>query len=444
MEYKNLKDCEAVCNGVCNRVRKFGREDVYYDCVNYAAYYFCHGGIPSYWALSSILAILNLLIYCIARIRGSYFSTAWKLISSIVQNFMVGLIIMGIVCITRLDEFEPQFLASIVFPSVVTIIMSTVSYQLSKCSMLEKRADDDSHDENEDNDINTFISKCHYNPPIIKLEGVCVKSDYDMEYVDYVPYQSWKSESEPGEEIKSSFFVVETENEFVLSKKLESDLSEKENYIKGLATQIDATFKQDDVTYDVYNVKKRKIFGHSRYFNFMNSKPGEVVYVILHFLGFAAAFENMLGVLLKKVVIKTRRVLSDSNDLPIPANAPDPKGIGCEANMQNMKSCIPMRSYITGPKNIDMTCQQQMLMMQQLMNTPGGQMYMQQQMQRMQAAQPQRDVLNQQLFEPQEIVQPAFPQEQIQPMIPMPLKPETEESNPYNDSSNVQPQNPPN
>ena len=106
-----------------------------------------------------------------------------------------------------------------------------------------------------------------------------------------------------------------------------------------------------------------------------------------------------------------------------------------------MKSCIPMQNLVLAKQmNMAMTYKQ-LKMMQQLMSIPETQVMTREQMMSMreqmlmqnhmslsehQVGGSQKDVLNQQLF------QPNFPQEQI---VPMPVVPESNDSNPYTDLS---------
>ena len=453
MSTSDLSECNKSCIGKCAYVKE-KMDNAYYICISTTQYYFCHSGIPYFWAVFAGLVCINLSLYFAARKYGSYVSTKAKIILGIIQNFFFGLVLTGFMCLAVFKENSVLFIMMISGPAFLSILSNSLNCKCccekdimwKGCLYIVGDEDDDAANSE---DINAYIAKCHYNPPIIKLQGLCVKTyDYgthknseEINYVDYIHYQSWKHESEPGEHVNYSFALVNVEHEVIFSEKLQSIIREKQEQISELASQINGKIEQDKIVVDVYNINEQKIFGHSRFRDFINTVPGILLYGLSYFFGLSPAIDNIYGLILKKVDVKTKRVISDSKDLPIPENEPDPKGIGCEANTTEMKSCIPMQNLVLAHQmNIAMTYKQ-LKMMQQLMSIPETQVMTREQMMSMreqmlmqnhmsllehQVGDSQKDVLNQQLF------QPNFPQEQI---VPMPVVPESNDSNPYTDLS---------
>ena len=433
------------CDGVCYKTDSFDYATMY-KCIAQSTYDLCKGNIPNYWIMVACFIAVNLIMYIAAVIHGGYKSSTCTLIVSIVQNAIFCVFILSITCVATFGGYEPAYVIPIPLSIIATITLNVMTFcscrkKTGRDVIFQKKSSDDD-DETQECDIQTYIAKAHFNPPLIKIKGVASYSQQYggktrinfLKYKDYVPYLTWRSDSSPEPVTESGLTIVKVENNFTFTEGLKTVIGERKKYIASVVKQSGCEISNECVVNKVHNVKKEKTFGSSCVSSFLNSCFGKFIFVISHICGLSAAFENLYGLTTTFVTVTTSRTLSDINDLPVQALCHDPKAAECDTLTQMPMSFMPqtqlMNQLPMGQQGVQMMPMQP----QQMMQMSQGPMQIQPGMpcQGMIPMQPTQY----QAYQPMPQMTQAQQTQQMQPMIPVQQNQQNfvipDESNPYN------------
>ena len=203
---------------------------------------------------------------------------------------------------------------------------------------------------------------------------------------------------------------------------MESVIQQRQQFLADQSKNLNAENQYEKVMNKIYNVKNHLVIpGRSCYFIFMNSCFGKFIFFLSHVVGFSTIFENIYGLLVRKVTITTKRLISDTNEYPIPALQPDPNQKGGEVCTKMPPSIVPMVTMnMSMQQNQQMMMQNQQIMMQNQQMMQNEQMMMQNQQMMMQN---QQIMQNQQMMmqnQQQMMMQQGMPQYAQPGMMPYP------------------------
>ena len=425
-----MSDCGGSCDGVCYKI--LGKHGNYsYACIEQSLYDFCKGSTPNFWILFACLAVVNIILFIAAKVHKGYTSSTCTFVISLIQNILISTFIMGVTCIATFGSEEFLYKALIAISVFFTIVINVITFcackkKLGREGMFPK---DDPDDPN--CDLETFVAKAHFNPPLIKVKGVATYTvvkrkrttiEY-MKFKDYIPYQTWRAESNPETLPTSGITIVKVENDFAFSEDINTRIRDKKNEIADIIK-----FRQGDphgvnVYNKVYNVKKQRVFGTNCMKNFLESCFGKFIFNLSHALGLSAAFENIYGLTTYILKVSTSRTISGGNDLPTPVLCHDAKAPNCDNASKMPESTLPNSGQQQPQMNM---YQQGMVPMQPQPGMPMQQGMMQ--------IQPQPGMPYQQEMIP---MQPGMPG-QTMPMAPAPMAQQDQQDFVIPNNDNVQ------
>ena len=396
-----------------------------YECVSNTAYVFCYDTVWAFIVMFACLWFINLLFFIIARCKGQMYSSCCQFCVSLVQNVLFCAFVQSIICMV--NDPQPKFMAGFMlfFMSIqvnfITFLVfprcfdsqngeetgcarSAANFRRLRGAMFHSKKE---MDDNID-DFDSYVAKAHANPPLIKIKGVCRTavqthkgvSIFDFKFWDYVPYETWRCESKPEEYKKASIIITELHNDFNITQNLMSQISIRKENFKQMSEQVHFEILTCYAANKVYNVKKHKVFGEtSCYYSFLNSCFGKFIFVVSHIFGLSPVFENLFGMMVRKIEINTKRSISDTNEYPIPVLKPFPDIPGGESCAQMPPSQAPQSAIIAQQNMANQLYNQQLAAnpaMQNQMMVQQNQMMMQQQQQQMIIQQQQEQIMMQQ------------------------------------------------
>ena len=206
--------------------------------------------------------------------------------------------------------------------------------------------------------LDYFINAAYYNPPLIKIYGVCKTGNFYYQYEEYLPFCTWKSETPPEITKDDNPAKLKLENEFILEDELQTKLNKRKEEIKALAKKYNYETEPMDkmiiydkiINFEYFNEEKMSYSVNEpddcncncpAWLNILLGimliliELGAVIFVF--FTGLASILYTIyliydhFSINTDVTVVKTKRILSDYNGLPNSEKNPDYRGIGCSS-----------------------------------------------------------------------------------------------------------------